>query len=331
MASHIERRKFLATVGGAAAAWPLAARAQQSAMPVIGYLHVRGPDDAVHLAAAFRRGLRDGGFVDGKDVRVEYRWASGQYDRLAGLAKELVGMPVSVLAAGGGESTVLAARAATSTIPIVFSMSSDPVKLGLAASYNRPGGNVTGINILSTSLEPKRVDLLHHLVPNAAKMGFLVDNSFPPAADQISEVDEAARAIGVPIHVLRAKSKQEIDAAFETIAQEHIRALAVGSSPFFDTRRDQLVALAARAAVPTMYHFREYTLAGGLVSYGIDIQDVHRQVGLYTAQILKGAKPAELPILQPTKFALVINVKTAKELGLSIPPQVLAIADEVIE
>lgn len=325
------RRRAFITLLAAAAAWPFTARAQQSAMPVIGYLHVRGPDDAGHLAAAFRRGLRDGGFVDGKDVRVEYRWASGQYDRLPGLAKELVRLPVSVLAASGGESTVLAAKAATSTIPIVFAMSSDPVKLGITKSYNRPGGNVTGINILSAFLEPKRLGLLHDLVPSAATIGFLVDSSFPLAADQIREADDAARAIGVPIHALRVKSKRDIDEAFETIAQERIGALAVGASPFLDTCRDQLVALAARAAVPTMYSFREYPLAGGLVSYGIDIQDVHRQVGLYAAQILKGTKPAELPILQPTKFALVINVKTAKALGLSIPPQVLAIADEVIE
>jgi ABC-type uncharacterized transport system substrate-binding protein len=271
-------------------------------MPVIGYLHVRGPDDAAHLTAAFRRGLRDGGFVDGKDVRIEYRWASGHYARLPGLAKELVGLSVSVLAASGGESTVLAAQAATSTIPIVFAMSSDPVQLGLAKSYNRTGGNVTGINILSAFLEPKRLGLLHDLVPGAATMGFLVDSSFPLAGDQIREADEPARAIGVPIHALPVKSKPDIDEAFATIAQEHIDALAVGSSPFLDTHRDQLVALAARASVPTIYHFREYTLAGGLLSYGIDIQDVHRQVGLYAAQILKGTSPAELPILQPTRF-----------------------------
>jgi putative ABC transport system substrate-binding protein len=217
-------------------------------MPAIGYLHLRGPDD--DLAAAFRRGLRDGGFIDGKDVRVEY------YDRLPGLAKELVALPVSVLAASGGESTVLAAKSASSTIPIVFAMSSDPVKLGLAKSYNRPGTNVTGINILTAFLETKRLGLLHDLVPSAAKMGFLVDSDFPLIADKIREVGEAARAIGIPIQVLRVNSEREIDAAFETIAQERIGALAVGASPFLDTRRHLLVALAARAAVPTMYHFR---------------------------------------------------------------------------
>jgi putative ABC transport system substrate-binding protein len=327
----VRRREFIALVGMMAAAWPLLTSAQEAAMPVVGYLHVRGQDDAAHEADAFRRGLRDGGFVEGKNVRVEYRWASGRYDRLPALAAELVSLPVSVLAASGGESTVLAAKSATSTVPIVFTMSSDPVKLGLAASYNRPGGNVTGVNILSTSLEPKRLGLLHDLVPSALTIGFLVDGNFPPSERQVREVDEAARAIGVRIRVLRAKDAAEIDAAFQAIARERITALAVGSSPFLDIHRDQLVSLAAHAAVPTIYHFREYPVAGGLVSYGIDIDDAHRQIGLYAAKILNGAKPADLPILQPTRFTLVINLKTAKALGLTIPSGVLAIADEVIE
>jgi putative tryptophan/tyrosine transport system substrate-binding protein len=324
----MRRRHFIAGLASTTA-WPLRVRAQ-STVPVVGYLHVRGPDDAGHLAAAFRHGLRDGGFVEGKDVRVEYRWASGNYERLPALAKELVALPVSVLAASGGELTVLAAKSATSTIPIVFSMSSDPIKLGLVASYNRPGGNVTGINVLTATLEPKRLGLLHELVPSA-EIGFLVDTGFPLAVDQIRDAEQAAHAIGVPIHILTANSARQIDLAFEVIAQNHIGALAVGSSPIFDTYRDQLVALAARAAIPAIYHFREYPLAGGLASYGIDIQDAHWQVGLYTAQILKGAKPADLPVLQPTKFALVINLKTARALGLSIPPHILALADEVIE
>jgi putative ABC transport system substrate-binding protein len=262
----VRRREFIALVGMMAAAWPLLTSAQEAAMPVVGYLHVRGQEDAAHEADAFRRGLRDGGFVEGKNVRVEYRWASGHYDRLPALAAELVSLPVSVLAASGGESTVLAAKSATSTIPIVFTMSSDPVKLGLAASYNRPGGNVTGVNILSTSLEPKRLGLLHDLVPSALTIGFLVDSNFPPSERQVREVDEAARAIGVRIRVLRAKDAAEIDAAFQTIAQERITALAVGSSPFLDIHRDQLVSLAAHAAVPTIYHFREYPVAGGYFS-----------------------------------------------------------------
>jgi putative tryptophan/tyrosine transport system substrate-binding protein len=326
----IGRREFI--VGGAAAwaAWPLAARAQ-APMPVIGYLHSRGSDDAAHIAAGFRRGLRDGGFIDGQNVKIEYRWARGQFARLPDFAKELVRMPVAVLVAGGGEPAPMAAKAATSTIPIVFAMSGDPVKLGLAASFNRPGGNVTGVNILTTTLDPKRLGLLHDLVPGAETIGFLAHTSFPPSAGQIRDAEEAARAIGVRVHVLRADSEREIDAAFETMAKERIRALALASSPYFDTRRKQIIALAARHALPTIYHFREYPMDGGLISYGIDIIDVYRQLGLYTAQILKGAKPADLPIMLPTKFDLVINLKTAKALGLTIAPGVLAIADEVIE
>jgi putative ABC transport system substrate-binding protein len=310
---------------------PLAARAQQPAIPVVGYMHSRGPDDAAYIAATFRRGLRDGGFIDGQNVKIEYRWAHGQFGQLPALAQELARMPVAVLVAGGGVPTAMAAKAATSTIPIVFAMSGDPVKLGLAASFNRPGANATGMNTLTTALDPKRLGLLHDLVPGAARIGFLVNANFPPSALQISDAEEAARAIGVRIHVLRASSESEIEAAFETVAKERIRALAVASSPFFDTRRKQIVALAARHAVPAMYHFREYAAAGGLISYGIDIVDVHHQVGLYTSQILKGAKPADLPIMLPTKFDLVINLKTAKALALAIPSGVLAIADEVIE
>lgn len=300
-------------------------------MPLVGYLHSRGADDSAHIIAAFRRALRDGGFIEGQNVKVVYRWAVGQFDRLPALAQELAHMPIAVLVAGGGEPAALAAKAATSTIPIVFAMSADPVKLGLAASFNRPGANATGINILSTTLEPKRLGLLHDLVPEAATIGFLVNKGFPPAVGQISDVQEAARAIGVRIHVLEASSEREIDAAFETVAGNRIRALAVASSPYFDTRRDQIVALATRDAVPAMYHFREYAVAGGLISYGVDIIDVYRQLGLYTAQILKGVKPADLPIMLPTKFDLVINLKTAKALGVRIPDNLLSLADEVIE
>jgi putative ABC transport system substrate-binding protein len=238
---------------------------------------------------------------------------------------------VAVLVAGGGEPSVKAAREATSTIPIVFAMSGDPVKMGLAASINRPGRNVTGVNTLTSTLESKRLGLLHDLVPGADNIGLLVNQGFAPAENQVSDVEKAARAIGVHILVLRAGNEREIDAAFEVIAKERIRALTVASSPFFDTRRNQIVALASRLAVPTMYHFREYSTAGGLISYGIDIVDVTRQVGLYTSQILKGAKPGNLPIMLPTKFDLVINLKTAKALGLSLPSGVLAIADEVFE
>jgi putative tryptophan/tyrosine transport system substrate-binding protein len=313
----VKRRKFITLLGGAAVAWPVAARAQQT-MPVIGYLSARSPEDTTHLVAAFRRGLAENGYVDGQNVAIEYRWALGQVDRLPALAAELAGRSVAILVTTGGESAALAAKAATSTIPIVFS-TGDPVKAGLVASYNRPGGNATGINLLTQTLDPKRLGLLHELVPQAATIGFLLNPDFPSAEDQSKDMLEAARAIGVGIHVLRANTDREIEAAFETVAQHRIGALVVAASPFFDTRRDTLVALAARYAVPTMYHFREFAAAGGLMSYGIDPVDAYRQVGVYAGRILKGARPADLPVLQPTKFEFVINLRTAKALSLEIP------------
>jgi len=326
---RLHRREVITLLGGAAA-WPLAARAQHPAMPVIGFLGVRSPDDTVTLAA-FRRGLNEGGFVEGQNVMVEYRWAIGQYDRLPAQAAELVQKPVAVLVSAGGEPAALAAKAATSTIPIVFTIGDDPVKLGLVASYNRPGGNLTGINIFTTTLEAKRLGLLHELVPQAAAIGVLLNANFPAAERQLRDVQGAARAIGLQIHALRANIDREIEVAFETVASQRIAALAVAASPFFTTRRDKIVALAARHAVSTMYTAREYAVDGGLMSYGIDVPDVYRQIGLYAARILKGAKPADLPVLQPTKFELVINLKTARALGLQIPDKLLALADEVIE
>jgi putative tryptophan/tyrosine transport system substrate-binding protein len=325
----MKRREFISLLGGAAA-WPLAARGQQSAMPVIGYLSARSPEDTTHLVAAFGRGLVENGYVEGQNVAIQYRWALGQVDRLPALAAELAGRSVAILVATGGESAALAAKAATSTIPIVFS-TGDPVKAGLVASYNRPGGNATGINLLTQTLEPKRLGLLHELVPQAATIGFLLNPDFPSAEEQSKDMQEAARAIGLQIHVLRANTDREIEAAFETVAQHRIAALAVAASPFFDTRRDTLVALAARHAVPTMYHFREFAAAGGLMSYGIDPIDAYRQVGVYAGRILKGAKPADLPVLQPTKFEFVINLKAAKALSLEIPARLLSFVDEVIE
>jgi putative tryptophan/tyrosine transport system substrate-binding protein len=325
----IGRRDFITLIGGAAA-WPLAVRAQQPAVPVIGFLHFRSPDDIANLLAAFRRGLAQNGYVEGQTVTINYRWADGQYDRLGAMAAELARQPVAVLVAGA-EPAVLAAKAATSTIPIVFSIGSDPVELRLVASYNRPGGNVTGINMLTTTLEAKRLGLLHQLVPQATTLGVLLHTDYPTAERQLRDVQTAVHAANLQIHVLRVSNDREIETAFETIARQHIGALTVVGSTFFDARREQLVALAARHAVPTMYQFREYVTAGGLMSYGTDLADVYRQVGIYTGRVLKGSKPADLPILQPTKFEFVINLKTAKALGLASPPGLLAIADEVIE
>ena len=327
----IGRREFITLIGGAAAAWPLVARGQQSAMPVIGLLSTRLPDESAHLLAAFRRGLAENGYAEGQNVTVEYRWALGQYDRLLPLAAELVRRPVAVLVAVGAEPSALAAKAATATIPIVSTFTADPVERGLVASLNRPGGNVTGISLLGATLEAKRLGLLHDLVPQAATIGVLLNPDFPPAASQLRDMQEAARTIGLQLHVLRASTDREIDSAFESIAQHRIRALAVAADPFFVTRRDKLAALAAHHAVPAVYILREYAVVGGLMSYGPDLSDQYRQIGVYAARILKGAKPADMPVVQPTKFELVINLKTAKALGILIPPMLLALADEVIE
>lgn len=326
----MRRREFLKLVGGSAAS-PMAALAQDRALPVIGFLHTRGPEDAAYIAAGFRRGLRDAGFIDGQNVRVEYRWAHGQYDQLSALARELASIPVSVMVAGGGTPAALAAKSASSTIPIVFVMSGDPVKLGLAESINRPGANATGIDVFTTVLDPKRLSLLHDLVPSADTIGYLVDANFPPSAQQVTSAEAAASAMGVRIHVLRATNEQEIEAAFETLANNNIRALVQAASPYFDTQAKQLVQLASSHSVPAIYHVREYAIAGGLISYGVDLVDAFRQVALYAAQILKGAKPGDLPVLQATKFDLVVNLRTAKALGLTVPSGILAIADDVIE
>jgi putative tryptophan/tyrosine transport system substrate-binding protein len=329
--ADMKRREFIKLLGGAAAAWPLAAHAQQSVMPVVGFLTTRSSDESAYLTAAFRRGLAENGYVEGQNVAIEYRWAEGQYDRLPTLAAELVGRSVALLVAVGGDPAALAAKAATSTIPIVFIIGNDPVKLGLVASYNRPGGNVTGINILTNTLEAKRLGLLHELVPQATTIAYLLNPNFSPAAGELDEMQEAARASGLQLYVLRASTDREIDAAFESVAQHHIPALAVAADPFFGIHRNKLATLTARHALPSMYQFRENVVAGGLMSYGIDLSDVFRQTGVYASRILKGAKPGDLPVLQPTKFELVINLKTAKALGLTIPSGVLSIADEVIE
>jgi putative tryptophan/tyrosine transport system substrate-binding protein len=326
----MRRRDFIAVISGAAATWPLASRAQQPAMPVIGLLYVRSPDDSAPQLAAFRRGLAESGYVEGQNVAIEYKWGLGHYDQMPALAGELVRLPANVILAGA-EPSVLAAKAATSTMPIVFVVGSDPKKLGLVGSYNSPDGNATGVLIFSTTLDVKRLGLLHDLIPSAKTLGVLVNIKFPYAQDQLDQLKAAANAVSLHLQIYNASDPNEIDTAFEEIARDQIPALIVAADPFFDTRADQLIALAAQRAVPVMYQFRQYPAAGGLMSYGPDLPDAYRQAGIYVGRVLKGAKLAELPVLQESKFEFVINLKTAKALGLTIPSGVMAIADEVIE
>jgi len=328
MASYIERRKFLATLGGAAA-WPLVARAQQSAMPVIGYLHSASPEPYSSMMAAFRHGLAEAGYVDGQNVTIDYRWAEGQFDHLPALAAELVAHRPAVLVAAGGDVSAVAAKAATTTVPIVFTIGADPVKSGLVASLNRPSGNLTGVTFFTITLGPKRLEMLRELQPKAGKIAMLVNpKSLNPDA---KEVQEAARALGQSVHVLDAASEGELDTAFRSLAQERDDALIVVSNPLFTSRREQIVTLANYQRIPAIYPLREYVASGGLVSYGASIKDAYRQSGVYAGRLLKGATPADLPVMQPTKFELVINLKTAKALGIAVPPTLLARADEVIE
>ena len=326
----MRRREFIAGLGGAAA-MPLAARAQAPTRPTIGFLNSRSPQEFAYLVAAFHRGLAETGFVDGQNVTVEFRWALGQYERLQTLAAELVRLPVIVLIATGGEPAAMAAKSATSTIPTVFAIGGDPVRVGLVTSFSRPEGNITGISILTRTIEAKRIGLLREIMPRASTIGGLVNPTLPGVEQQLVDIEEAIRDTGVRLRILRASSDQEIDAAFEAVARERIPALLVMADPFFDTRRGKIVGLAAQHAVPAMYQFREFAVAGGLMSYGIDLPDAYRHVGVYAGRILKGAKPADLPILQPTKFEFVLNQRTSKALGVEFSPNVLSLADEVIE
>ena len=325
----MKRREFITLLGGAVAAWPLAARAQQPAMPVIGLLDQRSPDALADRLRGFRQGLKDAGFVEGQNAAIEYRWAENQVDRLPELAADLVRRQVAVIVAPSGLAPALAAKAATKTIPIVFVIADDPVRLGLVASLARPGGNLTGINFLSGELTAKRLELLRELMPSATRVAVLVNPA--NAENPEREVETAARSIGLQIQTLNASTIREINAAFATFVRERPDAVFVGLDPFFNSRRIQLVQLAARYAIPASYPARDFAEAGGLMSYGADIADAWRQAGSYAGRILKGAKAADLPVVQSSKFELVFNVQTAKALGLDVPPLLQHRADEVIE
>jgi putative tryptophan/tyrosine transport system substrate-binding protein len=331
MASHIERRKFLATLGGAAAiAGPLVARAQQAALPVVGYLNFGSPESDTPRLTGLRRGLNQTGYVEGRNFLVEYRWAGNQADRLPALAADLVQLRVAAIVSPGLVAT-RAAKAATTSIPIVFVVGADPVQLGLVASLNRPGGNLTGFNVFVSELGAKGLALLHELIPSVSTIGILQNPNSPVSELMTRDVLAAASVIGVKVQILKTSTDREIDAAFMSLAQAQTGALLVTNDVLFNNRIEQIVALAARHAIPTMYALRDFAVAGGLISYGISLIEVYREVGLYTGRILKGEKPADLPVIQPTKFPLIINLKTAKVLDLEVPPTLLARADEVIE
>jgi putative ABC transport system substrate-binding protein len=326
----VRRRDFI-TLLGSAAAWPLAARAQQPRMPVVGFLNGTSAPSFAPMVAGFRRGLSSVGYVEGQNVAIEFRWAESQPDRLPALAADLVRRGVAVIAATGGLQTVLAAKTATADIPIVFTSGSDPVRLGIIASFNRPGGNATGVNMLITEIEAKRLGLLHELVPAAARIAVIVDPNNPDSDIELRDVQAGASRIGVELDVLHAARGEEVDAVFATLAHSGAQALLVTGSPFFLAQRERIVTLTARHRVPAIYEASSYAAVGGLMSYGPSIPDAYRQVGVYVGQILKGAKPADLPVIQPTAIELTINLKTARAMGLEIPPTLLALADELIE
>jgi ABC-type uncharacterized transport system substrate-binding protein len=327
----IRRRDFVTLLGGAAVAWPVAARAQQPAMPVIGYLESRSPDGMTDRLRAFRQGLKDTGYVEVENVRIEYRWAENQLDRLPMLAAELVRQRVSVIATTGGPEVALAAKAATMTIPIVFGITEDPVPYGLVASHSRPGGNATGVNFLITELGSKQLGLLHELIPAAARVGLLVNPKSLLTERTMRDVTTASSAIGLQVNVVQASDSREIESVFKTLVHNKADALLVGPDAFFVSRRLQLAILAARHALPAVYNVREYAEAGGLMSYGTNVRDAYREIGVYVGRILKGATPADLPVVQSSKFELVINLPAARALGIEVPPNLLARADEVIE
>jgi putative ABC transport system substrate-binding protein len=332
VSAQMRRRDFITVLGGSAGAWPLAARAQQRAVPVIGLLSTRSPAVDMPLMAVIRQGLNETGFVEGKNVALDYRWAEGQYDQMAGLAADFVRQQVAIIVTIGGDMSALAAKAATATIPIVFATGSDPLRSGLVTSLSRPGGNITGVSTFFVDMEPKRLELLRELRPHATTTAALVNpGNIPRAEIQLSDIQTAARSIGQEINILNASTIRDIDAAFAKLVQMRADALLVATDAFFLTRAPQLVVLAARHGIPTLYFRREFVAAGGLMSYAANINESYRLLGVYAARILKGEKPGDLPIQRSTRFELVVNHSTAKALGLEVPPSLLARADEVIE
>ena len=327
----MRRREFIGLLGGATAMWPLAAGAQQPKLPVIGFMSSRSAKDSAQLLQAFHRGLREVGYIEGQNVAIEYRWAEGRYERLAALAAELADRQVAVIAAVGGGPSARAAKAATLTIPIVISIGDDPVEAGFVKSLNRPGGNITGVMLFTSVIGSKRLGLLRELVPQGGPIALLANLATSSGQTQKRDVENVAREIGQQVMVVNAGSDEELEATFVTLAQNRIVALMVGADPYFDTRRDRIIELVAKHRWPAIYQFRDYVQAGGLMSYGASIVETYFQNGIYVGRILGGAKPADMPVQLPTKFELVINMKTAKALGVAIPPGVLAITDEVIE
>jgi ABC-type uncharacterized transport system substrate-binding protein len=325
------RRRELITLLGGAAAWPLVARAQQTAVPVVGFMSGRSAEDSTRIASAFLQGLADTGFIEGRTVKIEFRWANGDYDKLPAFAADLVSRKVAVLVGVGGDVSAVAATKATKTIPVVFGMGGDPVKAGLVASFNRPGGNVTGYTLWTSEMESKRLGLLRELVPGVSLIGILVNPSFPPTEQELQSLEPAAKAVDQPLFVARANNDVELDAAFASFLEQRVGAFLVTAAPFFDTRQDRIVGFAAQRRLPAIYQFRQYAVAGGLISYGPNVVESYKSAGTYVGRILKGEKPADLPVMQPTNFDFVINLKAAKALGLTVPPTLLAEAGEVIE